>query len=123
MSPVTLWLALHAGSRGDWCGPELVNKKKRDGYRRMPITSPEFSGPFKAEWKNLPLEPSGKIGIWDAEVGGNLMGSLTTDWFSPFCGSRFTLNITKRCLTCGRPESKKCPTCGGNDEQTDHLGQ
>jgi len=116
IGPITFWLALHSGSRILPHGTELVNKKKKHEYRRMPITSEEFSGPFKAEWKNLPLEPIGKIGIWDAEVGGNLMGSLTTDWFSPFCGSRFTLNITKRCLTCGRPESKRCPTCGGSDD-------
>jgi hypothetical protein len=120
IGPITLWLALHSGSRHGPRGTELVNKKKRDGYRRMPITSEEFSGPFRVEWTHLSFQPFAWIGVWDQEVGGHCIGELATE--PPMRATSlgptdtFTLEIQRKCPTCGRPEGKRCPTCGGSDD-------
>jgi len=120
IGPITFWLALHSGSRILPHGTELVNKKKKHEYRRMPITSEEFSGPFNAVWTHLPPQSLAWIGLWDQEAGGHLIGEFNVEprmWPMQLGYSEtFTLEIKRRCPTCGRPESKRCPTCGGSDD-------
>ena len=106
IGPITLWLALHSGPLDEWRGTELVNKKKRHKYRRMPITSLELAGPYKVEWTNLPPQIIGWIGIWDQEVGGNWMGDLK---LKPLWAG--LLAVTGE-LTLELLDRNGCPSCG-----------